>query len=228
MKKIISPFVSFFVVFFLRFFIPSLASADSLLSAQSSKLEIGVETNELRFFHQSNDSLVVSRFSIGTARLGKATERLPYGKTFRVSMLILLPAYSPTEETRGEYFKKHKRQMKKFFLPGEKGNALGLLKLYFYNENGSVSTLGMHTSNDPRSIGKRVSHGCVRLSDKDAKEIATAILIHDGCTPGEAAKIIQQTEETRSLLAAGKIKSSWSLSKIIKIRNGPKVVYLRK
>ncbi len=224
MKKMLSLSSLLYASLFLSSLTVSTAFADP-----AGKLEIGVETSELRFFRQINGVLTVSTYSVGTARLGKSTERLPYGKIFRIGRLILLPAYSPTEETRREYSKRHNRSMKKFFLPGERGNALGLLKLYFYNENGSISTLGMHTSDNPSSIKKkRVSHGCVRLFDNDAKEIAIIFLTRTGYTLKEATEIIQQAEETKKLLATGKLKSSWNLSKIITISDGPEVVYLRK
>jgi lipoprotein-anchoring transpeptidase ErfK/SrfK len=36
---------------------------------------------------------------------------------------------------------------------------------------------GIHGNNDPSSIGKRVSHGCIRMHNKDVRELAAKVPI---------------------------------------------------
>ena len=36
---------------------------------------------------------------------------------------------------------------------------------------------GIHGTNDPSSIGKAVSHGCIRMNNKDVEELARIIPI---------------------------------------------------
>ena len=38
-----------------------------------------------------------------------------------------------------------------------------------------TGTFGIHGAPDPRLIGKRASHGCVRLTNWDAAELGSAI-----------------------------------------------------
>jgi hypothetical protein len=54
-------------------------------------------------------------------------------------------------------------------LPGPK-NPLGSRWMGFYN-SADGSSYGIHGTNKPESIGKFVSHGCVRMLTKDAEEL---------------------------------------------------------
>lgn len=178
-------------------------------------IEIGVETNQLRFIRQTSSKPKTLKFKIATAKRGESTESTPFGQVFKVKLIVFNPAYAPTLETRREYFKKHRKKMKKLFLPGEKGNALGFVKFYFYDSDGKLSSFGGHTTDNPKSIGKRASHGCFRFEDKDGERLALLILIKDGHTEKEAGEIIR------------KAKMNHSASLPIKLKDGPSAVYMR-
>jgi len=188
--------------------------AEIKIKSNNDVAEIGVETNQLRFTTKGKTHI----FRIATARRGDSTENIPYGKVFKISRIIFNPSYTPTEETKKEYFEKHRgrKKLKDVYFPGENGNALGFVKFYLYNENGKISSLGGHTTDSPNSIGKRVSHGCFRFSDKDGETFATLILLEDGYT----------IEEIREIIKQAKMHRHKSIS--IKVKNGPTAIYRRK
>lgn len=121
---------------------------------------------------------VVKTYPAGTATKGKNTETLPFGAVAKVTSIVFNPYYYPTNDTKKEYFKKYGKQMPKVYPPG-KNNPLGMVKLYL-SFNGIPSTLGIHDTDNQKSVGKNVSHGCVRLKKMTALELATLILDQNG------------------------------------------------
>ena len=59
-------------------------------------------------------------------------------------------------------------------IPPGKANPLGTRWLGL-----SLKGFGIHGTNDPRSIGKRRSHGCIRLRNKDIEELFSLVSIGD-------------------------------------------------
>jgi lipoprotein-anchoring transpeptidase ErfK/SrfK len=54
--------------------------------------------------------------------------------------------------------------------PGGPDNPLGARALYLF-ANGADTLYRIHGTNDPRSIGKAVSSGCIRLLNEDIAEL---------------------------------------------------------
>jgi lipoprotein-anchoring transpeptidase ErfK/SrfK len=57
----------------------------------------------------------------------------------------------------------------KLFEPGTAGNELGHYWIGFWT-NGQTS-IGLHGTPHPESVGKSISHGCVRMYEKDIREL---------------------------------------------------------
>ena len=71
------------------------------------------------------------------------------------------PSWTPTQEMierSPEKYKKHEDGM-----PGGPQNPLGSRALYLFKPGIGDTFLRIHGTNDPRTIGKRVSNGCARL-----------------------------------------------------------------
>jgi|GEM_PF-4593257 len=78
--------------------------------------------------------------------------------------------------------------------------------------DGVPSTLGIHDTDNQNSVGKNVSHGCVRLGTLTAVELASLILNQSGY------------ESQEFVLAA--LKNPKKTIKQ-KIANGPEVIFQR-
>jgi hypothetical protein len=140
------------------------------------EIEIGVESCQIRTIQKNGDGETVKAYSAATAS-PKNSNGLPYGEKGRVYKITFNPSWSPTENIQKENIKKFGKRLPKEVPPG-KNNPLGTLKLYIAFP--SDYTLGIHGTNEPKSIGKRVSHGCNRLKKEDIEEVVRTILEQNG------------------------------------------------
>ncbi len=63
----------------------------------------------------------------------------------------------------------------------------------------SIKGYGIHGTNEPRSIGKAASHGCIRMAKKDLEEMYEMVAV------GESVELIgQRNEETAQLFGEHK------------------------
>lgn len=65
----------------------------------------------------------------------------------------------------------------KIFRAGEMGNELGHYWIGFWT-NGKIS-VGFHGTPHPQTVGKSISHGCIRMYDKDIEELFDEIDVGD-------------------------------------------------
>lgn len=124
-----------------------------------------------------NNPEAYKTYPAATASRGKRTNALPFNKIGYIWKITLNPAWYPPNSIRGEEFRKTGKWLPKRISPGKR-NPLGKIKL-FISYDGANSTLGIHNTNAPESIGRRVSHGCTRLGD-DIFEITRIILMQNG------------------------------------------------
>jgi len=67
---------------------------------------------------------------------------------------------------------------------------------------------GIHGTNDPRSIGKRASHGCVRMRNRDVEDLFARVGVGDvvelhGERDAELAQIFDTAGADPSMTAGG-------------------------
>lgn len=69
-------------------------------------------------------------------------------------------------------------------MPGGPGNPLGARALYLFDARGRDTFLRIHGTNSPRTIGRRVSNGCARLTNGymihlyDQVPLGTRVVLH--------------------------------------------------
>lgn len=98
--------------------------------------------------------------------LPRVTPKLP--ATGKVVRIIKDPVWYPTESTRKYYLKKKGVELPKRIEPGAKNNAMGKAKMMIvFDGNNIHCAVRVHGTNDPTSIGKRVSRGCIRMHNRD-------------------------------------------------------------
>ena len=67
---------------------------------------------------------------------------------------------------------------------------------------------GIHGTNEPRSIGRNASHGCVRMRNRDVEDLFARVAVGDvvelhGERDAELAQIFGQGELSASVMSAG-------------------------
>jgi hypothetical protein len=97
------------------------------------------------------DDYFVKEYPIG---LGK-NNKTPTG-TFRVDSMLIKPVWYPPGGGRIEY--------------GEEGYLIGDRWIGLEDKPGAAG-YGIHGTNDPSSIGKQVSEGCIRMHNADVAEL---------------------------------------------------------
>lgn len=80
---------------------------------------------------------------------------------------VMWPRWTPPEEMIRRSPEKAKW---KNGMPGGPSNPLGARALYLF-QNGSDTLFRIHGTNEPMSIGKRASSGCIRMLNQDVKEL---------------------------------------------------------
>jgi lipoprotein-anchoring transpeptidase ErfK/SrfK len=87
-----------------------------------------------------------------------------------VDRIIINPWWHPTPEIRQEWQAKG-RELSERIPPGSPLNAMGRAKIVIKFEDYS-EPLRIHGTNQPRSIGRHASRGCIRMHNRDILELA--------------------------------------------------------
>jgi len=107
-----------------------------------------------------------------TVAVGKPSTPSPTG-TFTIARRVKNPTYSHDGKT---------------VLPGP-GNPVGTRWMGL-----SIKGYGIHGTNEPKSIGKAASHGCIRMAKKDLEEMYAMVSV------GDTVELVgQRNEETAQL-----------------------------
>jgi len=129
-----------------------------------SDKEVGsivIKTNEKKLYYLAEVDLAYE-FSIA---VGKHKKDRFYG-TFPISRKAKWPEWRPTESML------EKEPNLPEVVKGGKRNPLGARALYLGD-----SAFRIHGTNNPRSIGKAASHGCIRMHNEDVKELYKLVYI---------------------------------------------------
>jgi lipoprotein-anchoring transpeptidase ErfK/SrfK len=110
--------------------------------------------------------------------IGKPTTPSPSG-TFTIARRVKNPTYSHNGKT---------------VLPG-RGNPVGTRWMGL-----NVKGYGIHGTNEPKSIGKAASHGCIRMSQKDLEEMYELVSV------GDTVELVRQRNDETAQLFGGEQK----------------------
>ena len=126
---------------------------------------IAINLAELRLYLFTDDDVESFPISIG------ADEKTPTGKT-KIIAKRENPSWTPPNSIREE-----NPRLPEIVLPGP-DNPLGNYALYLDASHDSKwQGIMVHGTNVPRSIGSKVSHGCIRLYPQDIEKLFNAIEI---------------------------------------------------
>jgi lipoprotein-anchoring transpeptidase ErfK/SrfK len=121
------------------------------------------------------------------AAIGKRTHPTPAG-TFRIRRIEWNPSWHPPASpwARGRTPEP----------PGSPTNPMGRVKILF---QGNVYYI--HGTNQPSSLGEAASHGCVRLRDADAAEVARYVMMAGGAdrSPEWFRQVAEQRRTTHTV-----------------------------
>ncbi len=117
----------------------------------------------------------IKRFPVATPVYPKA---LPLPLTGTVIKTEINPVWYPTPATRAAYFKKHGKELPQSVSANDSRNAMGKAQLVIKYENTDLP-IRIHGNNDPDSIGKSATRGCIRMFNKDILTLIEIIKNHN-------------------------------------------------
>ena len=126
-----------------------------------------VDLSDRRLYVMSGDD-VVQTFPVAVGEEGYDT---PAG-SFTIRRMIWNPSWTPPASAWA--------RDKKYEAPGSPGNPMGRVKMFFREPD-----LYIHGTALPSSLGRARSHGCVRMRNTDAVELARLVMINAGATQGQ-------------------------------------------
>lgn len=124
------------------------------------RLEVSVSERQLRVFEGDE---VVRSYPVA---VGKAKYPTPRGR-FAIRRMIWNPRWVPpdSEWAKDETAKE----------PGDPENPMGKVKIFFREPDYYI-----HGTDAEESLGRAASHGCVRMANSDAVELARLVMEHGG------------------------------------------------
>jgi hypothetical protein len=128
-----------------------------------------------------------------TVAVGKPSTPSPTG-TFVIERRVMNPTYSHNGKV----------------VPPGPGNPVGTRWMGL-----SLHGYGIHGTNEPRSIGKPTSHGCIRLAKADLEELYAQVAVGD-----TVVLVGQRTEQTAALFGNGKPLVPAAAQPVLTAQNG--------
>jgi L,D-transpeptidase ErfK/SrfK len=132
--------------------LPEVSSYDGIV--------INISEMRLYYFHKKDRSPVVSTFPIGIGSEGNDT---PVG-VFKIIQKVVNPSWYPPLSIR-----KERPELPNVIPPGP-DNPLGSHALRL-----SLGTVLIHGTNRPFAVGRKVTHGCIRLYPEDIPQLFSMI-----------------------------------------------------
>lgn len=128
-----------------------------------TEIFIKVNISERKMFVIKNDT-ILKVYPVAVPR----DNYYPLPLKGKIVGAILNPWWFPTEKTRIDYFKKKKILLPKAVPPGPH-NPMGKVK--FLLQTNFREPIRIHGTDQPGSIGKKITRGCIRLKNEDALEL---------------------------------------------------------
>jgi lipoprotein-anchoring transpeptidase ErfK/SrfK len=110
------------------------------------------------------------RYGVGVGRAG-----LEFTGTAKIGAKKEWPTWRPTDEMIAREPHLYEEFIDNDYVqPGGPGNPLGARALYLF-ENGRDTFFRIHGTTAPRSIGRSVSNGCIRMLNEHVKDLYTRV-----------------------------------------------------
>jgi lipoprotein-anchoring transpeptidase ErfK/SrfK len=142
-----------------------LSSPEAAIAAETPRLKelsLVVDLSD-RMLYVRSAGEVVKRFPVSVGQEGFAT---PAG-VYHIGHMIWNPRWVPPASA---WARDHHPEA-----PGSPGNPMGRVKMFFREPD-----LYIHGTGLPSSLGRARSHGCIRMRNTDAVELAKLVMVNGG------------------------------------------------
>jgi len=138
----------------------------------SQEYLICVDFSERHLYLINGDGLVIKQYLVAIPYF--VPNYLPaYGEVIAIEKN---PYWYPTEKTRKHYLEKYGVELPRAVKPDDPLNAMGIAVIVIKFDSLDVNPLiRIHGTNDPDSIGKKITSGCIRLHNQDILDLIAII-----------------------------------------------------
>ncbi|HHN68221.1 MAG TPA: L,D-transpeptidase [Thermopetrobacter sp.] len=105
------------------------------------------------------------RYGVGVGRQG-----FTWSGVATIGAMRKFPDWYPPKEMIERELKQYGRRLPEKIEGGDPKNPLGIRALYLY-QNGRDTLYRIHGTNEPWTIGRNVSSGCIRMRNKDVADL---------------------------------------------------------
>jgi lipoprotein-anchoring transpeptidase ErfK/SrfK len=142
--------------------------------AEENNYVITVNFKEFKLSLTDEKGRELKNYPVALPNPSATPKNLPIrGKVLRIEKD---PYWYPTESIREYYWKTKNVNLPKVIPPNSSLNAMGKAKIIMKFEEGKINEpIRIHGTNDPTSIGKRVSRGCIRMRNEDILDLISII-----------------------------------------------------
>lgn len=130
-------------------------------------IRVSLDQRKLFLHPVDNETQVLNSYTVAVPK--KKCYPLPMQGV--VESIDIDPYWYPLEESRSLYLKDHGEELPAAIPPGDPRNAMGKAKFNVRWETTDVP-FKVHGTNQPASIGKNVTGGCIRLSNENVLKLA--------------------------------------------------------
>ena len=142
---------------------PESADARSVVNYKGiAKGAIVIKTGKRRLYYGLGNGKAIA-YPVGVGRRGKQ-----WTGTKRIWSKRVKPAWRPTKQII-----RAKPSIKRYYGPGEKGNPMGAAALVL----SGGGQYAIHGTNNPGSIGGFVSSGCIRMYNRDIRDLYSKVRV---------------------------------------------------
>ena len=143
----------------------------SIVRAQEDYLII-IRLSEFKLVLMANDG-TSQEYVVATPTT--TPKSLPVEATVR--SVQINPSWNPTAPTREAYLRRTNMELPISIKPGDPRNAMGrgIIRLNYLVPGSMDPNVVIHGTNDEKSIGKKVSRGCIRMHNDDIEKIIRII-----------------------------------------------------
>lgn len=145
---------------------------DPIFKPQPVRIKTGVEPGQILILPRAHFLYFVTgpnqalRYGVGVGKAG-----LEFTGTAKISVKKEWPTWRPTNEMIEREPETYKKFVDNDYVqPGGPGNPLGSRALYLF-QNGRDTFFRIHGTTAPRSIGRSVSNGCIRMLNAHVQDL---------------------------------------------------------
>ena len=142
-----------------------------LVKAETATIRVKIDEMVLVLEKEGQE---IKRYSVAVPR-----SQNPYPHSMligRLKRIEMNPVWIPTSRTRAAFLRERGKILPSVIPSGNHLNAMGIARLIIHYENWpNHYPIWIHGTNEPSSIGKRVTRGCIRLHNDDILDLIERI-----------------------------------------------------